>query len=202
MLTRVPTLLKQALDKEAISDEEYVRLHRRGVEALVAYLPQLHQSYLKESKTEYHIEAILETGLTQHPELKLNGNLDRVDFKNGVLTQVIDYKTGKPKTRNHIEGKTADSDGDYKRQLTFYALLLSLQPDPALHCKTGVISFVESDSNNVIKEETFTITDEEIQSLKDDLIRVTTELVDGSALLVACDTQKCHYCDLVPVWVK
>ncbi|MCA9357708.1 ATP-dependent helicase [Candidatus Kaiserbacteria bacterium] len=201
-LTKAPQLLRQSLEKEAISDEEYVRLHERGMNALVAYLPQVHAEGLKESKTEYHIEAVLETGIPEYPELKLNGNLDRVDFKDGLVTQVVDYKTGKPKTRNHIEGKTADSHGDYKRQLVFYALLLSLQKDTTLHSRTGKLSFVEADKNGVIKEEVFVITDEEIAGLKAELIRVTKEIVSGEALKSACDSDMCHYCDLVSVWVE
>jgi len=38
---------------------------------------------------------------------------------------VIDYKTGRPKSRNEIEGNTKNSNGDYKRQLVFYNLLLN-----------------------------------------------------------------------------
>ncbi|HEY0964836.1 MAG TPA: ATP-dependent DNA helicase, partial [Candidatus Paceibacterota bacterium] len=200
-LAKVPGLLKQSLDKEAISDEEFTRLHERGTNALVTYLTEMRKCDVAESKTELHLEAILETGLPEYPELKLNGNLDRVDFKNGLLAQVIDYKTGKPKTRNHIEGNTAGSDGEYKRQLVFYALLLSLQKDTALHCRTGVLSFVEPDSNGVIKEETFVITDEEIEELKTELIRVAKEVVDGTALTATCDSERCHYCDLVPAWI-
>jgi DNA helicase-2/ATP-dependent DNA helicase PcrA len=200
-LARVPGLLKQSLDKEAISDEEFTRLHERGTNALVAYLTEMRKHNVTESKTEFHLEAILETGLPEYPELKLNGNLDRVDFRNGLLTQVIDYKTGKPKPRNHIEGKTAGSDGEYKRQLVFYALLLSLQKDTALHSRIGVLSFVEPDSNGVIKEETFVITDEEIEELRTELIRVAKEVVEGTALTATCDSERCHYCDLVPAWI-
>lgn len=198
-LAVMPGLLKQALDKEAISDEEFTRLHSRGVDALVAYLPYLHRTIRGESKTEFHIEAILETGIPEYPELKLNGNLDRVDFVDGVLTEVVDYKTGKPKSRNHIEGKTESSDGDYKRQLTFYALLLSLQKDPTLHCKTGRLSFVESGGT---KEEVFVITDEEIAALKQELLEAVQAIVSGAALTTPCDSERCHYCDLVPVWLQ
>jgi len=201
-LTKAPQLLKQSLDKEAISDEEYARLHERGMEALVSYLPHLRAMELSESKTEFHIEAVLETGIPEYPELKLNGNLDRVDFGDGLVTQVVDYKTGKPKTRNYIEGKTADSNGEYKRQLVFYALLLSLQKDTALQARTGVLSFVESDKNGTLKEEIFTITDEEILELKEALIQATREILSGAALGGACDSEQCHYCDLVSAWVK
>ena len=199
-LARIPDLLKQGLSKEALTDEEFVRLHEKGLDMLTAYVPHLFETNVVDSRTEMKIEATLETGIESYPVLKLNGNLDRVDFKDGQIVRVVDYKTGKPKTRGQIEGITADSEGDYKRQLTFYALLLSLQEDREKHCCTGVLSFVEPDTHGQIKEEIFTIADDEIAALKAELIRVTKEIVAGGALMVACDPEKCHYCDLVAAW--
>lgn len=199
-LSQAPQMLRRALDAQAISDEEFTRLHERGSEALVAYLPGMQAHTLTESRTEFHLEATLQTGLNEYPELKLSGNLDRVDFSNGKLIRVTDYKTGKPKSRNHIEGKTASSNGEYKRQLVFYALLLSLQPDSDLHCRTGVLSFVEPAPNGEVKEEMFEITDEEIETLKVELIAAAKEIASGTALQSVCDPESCHYCDLVSAW--
>ncbi len=194
-------LLTQALNREAITDEEFTRLHERGLEALLVYTEHLRLKATITSRTEVKLEATLSTGIAEYPELKLNGALDRVDVEDGKIVRVVDYKTGKPKSRGFIEGNTADSTGDYKRQLTFYALLLSLQTDESKQlCRTGVLSFVEADTHGVIKEETFTITDEEIVSLKEELIRVTREIVEGRALTAPCDESVCHYCDLVGVW--
>ncbi|MEK7462482.1 MAG: ATP-dependent DNA helicase [Patescibacteria group bacterium] len=199
-LGRVSELLKQGLSKEALTDEEFTRQHEKGLDILMAYGPHLFETKMEESKTEMKFEAMLETGIEVYPFLKLNGNLDRVDFKDGQIVRVVDYKTGKPKSRGQIEGTTADSDGDYKLQLTFYALLLSLQEDSNKHCRTGVLSFVEPDSHGQIKEETFVITDKEIEALKIELIRVTQEILAGGAFTAPCDPNKCHYCDLVGVW--
>lgn len=140
------------------------------------------------------------TGLSEYPTLKLNGTLDRVDYVNGKIVRVIDYKTGKPKTKGFIEGTTADSTGDYKRQLTFYALLLSLQEDESLQCRTGVISFVEADIHGEVKEFIFDISDEEIKTLKSELIAALASILKGEALACACDPDVCHYCDLMPMW--
>ncbi|MEY2664918.1 MAG: hypothetical protein RLZZ480_23 [Candidatus Parcubacteria bacterium] len=198
----ISELLKYGLSQEAITDEEYTRLHERGLKALLVYSEHLKESANKQSRTEVKLEAMLETGIPEYPLLKLNGALDRVDFDGDKIVRVFDYKTGKPKTRGQIEGTTADSDGDYKRQLTFYALLLSLQADMAKHCRTGVLSFVEPDTHGQIREEIFTITDEEIAALKEELLRVTKEVLAGGSLAVACDSEKCHCCDLVAVWQR
>jgi ATP-dependent exoDNAse (exonuclease V) beta subunit len=199
-LARVSDLLKQQLSKEAITDKEFARLHEQGLNMLVLYVPYLYHQDIKDSSSEVTITATLETGLAEYPHLKLNGKLDRVDYNEGSIIRVVDYKTGKPKTRGQIEGTTADSDGEYKRQLTFYALLLSLQDDVTQHCRTGVISFVEPDTKGKIREEVFTITDEEIAALKGDLVSAVKEIVTGTALRTACDPNVCHYCDLVSRW--
>lgn len=198
-LTLAPKLLSNALNKMALTDEEYTRLHERGLAALVVYLPQLKKT-LREARTEYQVEALLPTGVADLPEIRLTGNLDRIDFKNGSVTQVVDYKTGKPKTRNVIEGNTKTSTGDYKRQLVFYALLLSLQKDTDKHCRRGVLSFVEPDKNGVIREEIFDITEEEIQALQTEIVAVVETIVRGEALTAACDETVCQYCHLVPAW--
>jgi RecB family exonuclease len=164
------------------------------------YGEHLKESANTQSRTELKLEAMLETGIPEYPALKLNGTLDRVDFDGERIVRVVDYKTGKPKTRGFIEGTTADSTGDYKRQLTFYALLLSLQEDTAKHCRTGILSFVEPDTHGNIKEESFVITDQEIYDLKQELVRVTKEVLAGDALRNTCDSEVCHYCDLVEVW--
>ena len=203
LLGKVSDLLKQQLNNEAVTETEFTRLHERGLEALSSYIPLVLSSDATSAKTEMQFEAYIETGIEVYPKLKLNGNLDRVDFdESGTVIRVVDYKTGKPKTRNHIEGKTATSTGDYKRQLVFYALLLSLQADKTKRCRTGVLSFVEPDKNGTIKEEIFTITDKEIEELKKDIIATTEEIVSGEMFLQPCDESVCHYCDLVQAWTK
>ncbi|MEK7560121.1 MAG: ATP-dependent DNA helicase, partial [Patescibacteria group bacterium] len=50
------------------------------------------------------------------PEITLNGKIDKLEFLPDGLLKVTDFKTGKYKTRNEIEGKTKNSNGDMKRQ--------------------------------------------------------------------------------------
>lgn len=200
--TTVSELLTKGLSQEALADEEFVRLHERGLVAFSVYHDHFLSTVTKESKTEVSLRAQLETGIPEFPSLTLTGTLDRVDYKDGVVTRVVDYKTGKPKTRGYIEGTTADSTGDYKRQLTFYALLLSLQPDRQLHTRTGVISFVEPTKDGAIKEETFMISDEEIKALRTDIIQTLRALLSGQVLEESCKEDVCHFCDLVPFWLQ
>jgi RecB family exonuclease len=128
----------------------------------------------------------------------LTGKLDRLDIgADGVLQRVVDYKTGKPKSRNAIEGATKNDDGGYKRQLVFYALLLELAGDTARQTRTMTLSFVEPTPAGDIKEETFTITDEEVVALREEIVAAAHALCNGSWQAVPCDPEVVEYCALL-----
>lgn len=199
-----PSEIKKQLDlvlgKYPLSVMEFTRAHERAFEAILAYLPTLKNTLAKINKTEYKLHAVLETDIAEFPEVILKGNFDRIDFDEyGKVIRVVDYKTGKPKTRGVIEGKTKDSDGNYKRQLVFYALLLSLNKDSNFHCRTGLLSFVEPDQKGVVHEEQFDITEEEIVDLKKQIIEATKTVFSGECLNSVCDSEKSSYCHLVEV---
>lgn len=175
--------LTNALKKLPLSNDEYARLHEQGMENIFVYLEHCKQTLPKHTKEEFSVQVTLETNLPDFPEVILKGNLDRLDLTNeGKVFRVVDYKTGKPKTRNEIEGKTKNSDGNYKRQLVFYALLLALYDDERYLCRTGVLSFVQPDSKGRVHEEVFEITDEEINDLKKEIISAVEALITGKCL--------------------
>lgn len=196
--TEVKTWLQYELERLPITEVEYNRLLERGLESLTVYQEHLATVLPTSTKEELSISVVLETGLADVPEIKLTGKLDRIDLgENGKALRVVDYKTGKARTRNAIEGKTKFDDGGYKRQLVFYALLLELYDDERYRTREGVLSFVEPDSKGAIKEEVFVITDEEIETLKREIIDATQEIVSGAFLIQECDPEKSSYCDLV-----
>ena len=199
--SEVKKLLENALGKFPLTTAEFTRQHERGLTALMAYLPQLKNSLGHSVRTEYHIRATLETGIVDFPEVTLKGNFDRLDFsEDGRAIRVVDYKTGKAKTKGQIEGKTKGSDGRYKRQLVFYALLLSLQKDQNFHCKLGQLAFVEPDKKGILREEEFMITETEINDLKKAIIEATKAVITGSCLEIPCDPKVCEHCHLVQVF--
>jgi DNA helicase-2/ATP-dependent DNA helicase PcrA len=179
IIARLTTQLK----KLPLSPQEYIRLHERGINILLPYIQHSVPTLPAKTQEEFTVRVLLETGLPELPEIPLSGNLDRLDFgTDGRVIRVVDYKTGKPKSRNEIEGNTKTSDGNYKRQLVFYALLLELHGDERYTSRTGTLSFVEPDTKGFIHEETFVITDDEIAALRQEIISATQSLLDGSAL--------------------
>lgn len=195
--TLLTTYIERELGKLPLTTEEYTRHHERALVALTSYLDAVAPAWPHETKEEYSIRVTLPTGIPEFPEVVLTGKLDRLDFDtDGRLLRVVDYKTGKPKTRGHIEGTTKDADGNYKRQLVFYVLMMQLSDDERLKTRDGLLSFVEEDTGGKIREELFTITDEEIALLKGDVIRVVGEIVSGDFLSAPPNPDTCTYAPL------
>ena len=190
--------LEVQLRRLPINADEYTRLHEKAMTLLFNYIEHLKNTVSASTREELTVKVLLPTGLTSIPELPLTGKLDRIDLgDDGTAVRVVDYKTGKPKSRNAIEGTTASSDGGYKRQLVFYALLLSLYDDERYRTNTGVLSFVEPAANGAIKEETFMITDEEIAALKAEIISSVEAITSGSFLNDESIIADSQYADLV-----
>lgn len=201
--TKVKEWLEVQLRNLPVSQTEYVQLHEKGMKIIFSYLTHLMQSMNASTKEEVSIKVTLETGLKELPEIPLTGKLDRIDFdEEGLAVRVVDYKTGKPKTRNFIEGKTADADGGYKRQLVFYALLLSLYDDERYLCRQGTLSFVEPTISGVIKEESFEITDEEVEALKSEIITAVRDIIKGDFLSDASLAEASDYASLARQLIK
>lgn len=197
-MTLVKKYLERELEQLPLSHHEYAQLHEKALASLAVYLEEKGASLSSYARHEFKVRVLLPTGNELLPEVPLTGIFDRLDFdEEGNVLRVVDYKTGKPKTRGEIEGTTKNSDGDYKRQLTFYALMLELYGDERMKTREGILSFIEPDAKGRIHEETCIITDEDIALLKGDIIRVALEIQNGTFVNVPCDPEKCSYCDLV-----
>lgn len=188
------------LERSPLSTKEAEEMHEKGRRALSAWWEEHHGSWPSEARAEVPVQAGLalagKGGSDNGSEeaLLLRGALDRVDEMPGGV-RVIDYKTGKPKSRNELMGATKGADGNYYRQLTFYKLLLARADEPRA-MQEGVIEFIEPDEKGRIRTEAFPITDEEVAGLEV-LIRSTA----GAVLALSfwndpCDEEECPWCAL------
>jgi RecB family exonuclease len=124
-------------------------------------------------------------------DFRLNGKIDRVDLvdKETKTVQLIDYKTGRSKTMNEIEGKVGTSEysqrelelpesirGRAKRQLLFYKLLLQLDPSFTGKVQSGCLEYVEPEESGkyVIRE--VQLSDEAVEDLKELIQEVMSEI--------------------------
>ncbi|OGZ11811.1 MAG: hypothetical protein A3D67_02170 [Candidatus Lloydbacteria bacterium RIFCSPHIGHO2_02_FULL_51_22] len=190
-----------ALKKEPLSLEDFTDCVNKGKEVLGGYFDAHKDEETGDARAEMKLEAPFSLGGFSVP---LRGLLDKVEFLHTGEARVTDYKTGRPKSRNEIEGKTQTGDGGYKRQLVFYKLLLSLQTREKPYTMTeGVIAFIEPDQGGRYREEVFCISDDEVEVLKEEIRRVSKEIYTLAFWNARCTPrasfktrEKCRYCAL------
>jgi len=171
------------------SFEAYVE---RGREALTGWIEKYGASWHTNVKTEFYIRGVeLESGVVVH------GVLDKLEFTGENDVVVVDYKTGKPKTRNYILGKTKNSDGGIWRQLVFYRLLLDTYKNGVYRMQAGEIDFLEPDAGSgKYRKERFEVTEEDVAALEDMIAQVADEIRELAFWDRRCDDKHCEYCEL------
>lgn len=172
---------------------ELEELRKKGEKALTGYYRTYKNTWVRDVYPEHPVTASLMLSHSATPVL-LRGKLDRMDVSHDGVVSVVDYKTGKPKSRNEIEGKTKSGTGDYKRQLVFYKLLLALS-DEKRDMKEGTIDFVEPDDKGRYHREIFAIDNAEMEELQKVVERVAEEILSLSFWGSSCDDTDCIYCD-------
>ncbi len=200
-------LLKEfarVLSKQPLTSSEHEESLKRGEEALTAWLDHYKGTFNMHTKNELDLKVHTESGVL------LRGKLDKLELgdteNDGVV--VVDYKTGKPRSRNDIMGKTKTSNGDYYRQIVFYKLLLELNNHEVkktgkgrvYNMDSGEIDFIQPDAKSgKLKKESFVISDGEVEELKDEISRVSNEILNLDFWNKRCDNHKqgkCKYCEL------
>jgi DNA helicase-2/ATP-dependent DNA helicase PcrA len=188
LLTKFGHYLKQ----QPLAKEEFAESFNKGIKSLSFYFDFYNKTWTIPTLTEFSVPGVL---LAQ--DVRLTGKLDKVEIiGDGNLVNVVDYKTGKPKTRGEIEGTTANSEGDMKRQLIFYKLLLDKYENGKYKMQSGEIDFVEMDEKGKHHKERFSISDEEVALLEDLVLKSASEILDVSFWNKRCNQKDCEYCEL------
>ncbi len=189
-----------ALTHTSLSGAVYDQVHDRGREALAGWFKTYAGTWHTDTRNEYRVDTSITLNSTEVPQLRVRGDLDKLEVhSDGVV--VVDYKTGAPKTRNHMLGKTKAVDaGDYFRQLVFYKMLLDAEG--VYHMREGVIDFVQPKTvgtREVYVKESFRISTDDVAQLIDDITRVAQEISTLAFWDERCDRHKkgeCEYCAL------
>ena len=189
------------LGRQALSGRDFEDAKKKGVAALEGYYDTYHQTWRGNVLTEYAVSDVM-----MAPEIRLTGKIDKMEFIDaGKKVNVVDYKTGKPKSRNQIEGKARESEdgegdemqyegGGIKRQLVFYKILLDRQGKYDM--VSADVDFIEPMPSGKYKKEMFEVTPEEVAALEKEIVRVGTEIIEGLFWEKRCDDPNCEYCAL------
>ncbi|MBU6426944.1 DEAD/DEAH box helicase [Patescibacteria group bacterium] len=189
---RLLDLFKHNIEKQPMGADDRRESLEKGKKALSGYYDEYSGKWNVRLITEYAVKGT-ELAFGNGQKLQLTGKLDKIEFADDKNVTVVDYKTGKPRSKNEIAGKTKEGDGNYMRQLIFYKLLLS---DSRLKMRYGEIDFVEPNVGGKYKKERFEISDEEVVKLKKQIEKVAQEIAALKFIGEKCDDKDCEYCKL------
>ncbi len=178
-----------ALAKEILTTEEFELRLAHGQRVLTDYYQQAASTVAK----PLFLEKMFGYGwsTTMLNDIPLNGRIDRVDWVDESLktVKVIDYKTGRARTLNDIEGQVGTEEyserelalptnirGRLKRQLLFYKLLTELDKSFPAMVTEGTFDFVEPDRDGKFTQRHVSLLREDVDALKDLITEVMAEI--------------------------
>ena len=188
---------EEALKQTSLSGNAFTEMYEQGHDALSGWFDTYNGSWCKETLSAYKIDLTVPLSLEELPQIRVRGELDKVEiYSDGII--VVDYKTGKPKSRNHITGGTkAVGSGNYFRQLVFYRMLVDAEGK--FKMKKGVVDFIQPKDNGKYVQEDFVITHDDVDALKKEIEKMSTEVLNLSFWDTRCEKHKkgdCEYCKL------
>ena len=179
------------LNNLGLSDRDIAELLEKGRKALSGWYDAYNKNWNENVWTEFPIK-----GIILNDDIRLTGVLDKIEFVDGNMVNVVDYKTGKIKTENEIMGKTKNADGNYFRQLVFYKILLDRFENGKLEMQSGIVDFIEPDEKNKFHKEIFEISKQDTEMLVKKIKQVANEILDLSFWNIRCNKKDCEFCSL------
>lgn len=195
--------LLQAFEKSA-KQEMFTKVEMgdalvRGKQILMEYYRQYEDVFSRNVQVKVRIPEVRlpQQDIEGMDSIKITGELDLVEYLDNSLTQVnvVDFKTGRPRSRNEILGKTKNADGNYYRQLVFYKLLLH-HYKPNWEMKQGMLDFVQADSKGAFHKEAFEISSEEMIKLQEQVHEAAKDILSLGFWSRFCDDADCQWCAL------
>ncbi len=169
-----------------LNEKEHEEALLRGEKALSGWFNFAQPKITNPVISEFRVSGVDMDGIV------LGGKLDLVEIVGGKKVIVTDYKTGKPKSRNYIEGGTREKNKDMRRQLEFYKLILSLHDGSDM--QKGVIEFLEPNDSGKYSKEEFVIDDNEVKELRETIKKSVQEIKTLYFWDKTCNDKDCQYC--------
>lgn len=185
---------ERALSRLPMPAEEFENFLLRGKDALSRYFDVYDGTWSKDIKNELPVTGVF-FQIHDNLSILLRGKLDKVEFITEKTVNVVDYKTGSQKSRNDILGNTKNSNGNIKRQLNFYKILLENLPERKYEMVSGEIDFIEPDKGTgKLRREKFEIVDSDLEDINKEIKKVAQEIHELSFWNSTCEKTDCEYC--------
>ena len=202
--------------KEFPTKEQFVQYFRDGMERYQSHfsgreyedrlalgeqvLPEYYDRYIADWKVpdDFYLEHRIDN--VEHAGVPINGILDKIEeFANHYV--VVDYKTGDPKyARDKLKGPDEKNDmkgGDYWRQIVFYQLLMDADTRFTKAMDTGVMDFVQINSDRgKFERHKIVVTPEDREVVTRQLVE-SFEGIRKHEFLPGCGEEDCDWCNFV-----
>lgn len=177
------------LNKLPLTKADFEPTLEKGKESLAAYYENYKNTWPRNVLTEYSVRGVyIESTSKSFEQILLKGNLDKVELLSENEVNVVDYKTGKNPKKDKLE--------EYRRQLIFYKLLLSLDDKKKFEMKSGELDFIEPDDKGKFKKIKYEVTDTEVKDLVKLIQEKAGEIYNLEFWDKTCNDKKCEYCEL------
>ncbi|MEK7504720.1 MAG: ATP-dependent DNA helicase [Patescibacteria group bacterium] len=190
-------VFSKKLKETSLTPNIFKETMAKGKRALGGWYQTYNKSWSREIINELAIKGVLlDPPSVGQAAIRLRGQIDKIEMlgkPNEV--KVVDYKTGKPKSRNEIMGQTKTGTGDYFRQLVFYKILLENFDRGKYKVMAGELDFIEPNPSGKYKKEQFELTDDEVKNLTETIKKTASEILDLSFL-----RHGCGHCDSCVLW--
>jgi DNA helicase-2/ATP-dependent DNA helicase PcrA len=186
--------LQTSIYNQGFSPASYDDAVKKGIRALTDWHERNKKGYEFNTMCEKKFEVYYRADMTDPSQILLRGLIDVIEFRTDGSVHVIDYKTGKHKSRRELIGETKNASGDYKRQLDFYCILMELSQMQAPSRLS--LEFIEPDpkGNTVVHD--FDYDASAVGELKSTIERVANEIYTLAFWDKTCDEGECEYCAL------
>lgn len=182
------------LNREPLTEKELAETLEKGKQSLSGYFDLYAPIWLQNVFTEFDIR-----GVILEESIMIKGRIDKIELLDGSsnTVNVVDYKTGRPKTRNEIEGETQNSEGNIKRQLVFYQLLLDNYENNKFKMVSADIDFIDPDpKTGKYRKERFIIAPEEVEEIRSAVKSMYQDIISLSFIDKRCNDKDCEFCQL------
>lgn len=186
-------LFRQSAREQPFQEHELAAALAKGQAALKGWHARWHAAWPSGNLNQVRIQGIPVLGA---PGATINGKLDKIELLGQGRVNVVDYKTGKPKSRAAIAGTTKSSDSNYLRQLTFYRTLLDQWQDGRHRMEAGIIDFVDPDDRGAYHKEPFIVSRQDASALMEQIAGVCRDILDLVFWNKRCSEKECRYCAL------
>ncbi len=178
-------LFEYNLRKLSLSKDDFEQSLEKGKKSLEGYYDTYKSTWTRNLITEYGVRGVhLKASFGN---VLLKGNLDKIELLNENDVNVVDYKTGKPNSKNKK---------NYERQIQFYKLLLDLDEKKKFNMKSGELEYIEPNDLGNYKKEKMMVVDEQVGELKKLIVEKSEEIYNLKFISSTCSDEDCEYCKL------